>query len=64
MYGINPMESKKDFLTNYDELITYGENNALNDARLNKEIFKKLLDLKVKPIENEKQSEVQESIQD
>jgi DNA polymerase III epsilon subunit-like protein len=64
LYGINPMESKKDFLPNYDELLTYGENNALNDARLNREIFKKLLDLKVKPVENEKQSEVKESIQD
>ena len=59
LFGFDPTAEKSTFLENYSDLITFGKNNALNDARINVEVFKKLLDIEVKPVENEKEEEVQ-----
>ena len=53
LYGFDPQADKKTFLPDYDNLITFGENNSLNDARINMQIYKKLLDVEVRPVEDE-----------
>lgn len=61
LFGLDPTADKSTFLENHQELVTYGKNNALNDARINKHVYKKLLDIKVKPlIDGEEEVEIVE----